>query len=127
MKERQWRQGGLDVSNNQPKQAPFRDHNCELVQYHAPEPSVVEYHHTKPVFLQNRLYGNIQYGPDLWLCANCHDSVHEWIYWLIGMRNNMPHVGRAAKAEAERTVEWYRSERQRLGLPLRQYGVEDAE
>ena len=112
---RTWRQN----VNQQPKQAPFRDHACELVEYHAPTPSVVEFHHSKPVMLQNRLYGHIQYPADTWLCSNCHDSVHEWIYWRLGMRRNMPHVGRAAKAEAERTLAWYNDERLRLGLPLR--------
>jgi len=120
---RTWRQS----TNQQPKQAPFGDHPCVLVSYHAPTPSVTEFHHSKPVFMQNRLYGNIQYGADTWLCSNCHDSVHEWIYWLVGMRRNMPNVGRAAKAEAERTVAWYDAERERLGLPLRQLGAADAE
>lgn len=92
------------------------DKPCELVSYHAPTPSLTEYHHTKPVFLQNKLYGHIVYGADKYLCANCHDSVHEWLYWLLGMRRAEPRVGRAAKAEAQRTYEWYRSELDRLKL-----------
>lgn len=87
-----------------------RDHACQLVSYHAPEPIITEYHHTKPVYLQNRLYGRILYGADLWLCSNCHESVHAWLYWLLGERKEPPRIGRAAKAEAERTFAWYTAE-----------------
>lgn len=97
-----------------PRQAPYRDHPCTLVRYHAPTPSTTEYHHSKPVFLQNRLYGEIRYGADTWLCSNCHDSVHEWLYWLLGMRRAEPHVGTAARAEAQRTYEWYTAEMVRV-------------
>jgi hypothetical protein len=115
--EPHWRQARIDVPNYQPKQAMWGDQFCQLVKYHAPIPSILEFHHSKPVFLQNRLYGNIKYGADLWLCSNCHDSVHEWLYWLLNMRRLMPHVGYAAREEATRTFEWYNSERIALGLP----------
>jgi hypothetical protein len=72
---------------------------------------ITEYHHTKPVFLQNRLYGAIEYGPDLWVCSNCHEAIHAWLYWLLGERKEPPNIGRAAKAEAERTFDWYTTER----------------
>jgi hypothetical protein len=91
-----------------------QDHACQLVSYHAPEPIITEYHHTKPVYLQNRLYGRILYGADLWLCSNCHESVHAWLYWLLGERKQPPHIGRAAKAEAERTFAWYTAEAAKL-------------
>lgn len=80
---------------------------CSLVGYHAPAPVVTEFHHSKPVFLQNRLYGQIRYGADMWLCSNCHEAVHAWLYWLLGERKQPPNIGRAAKAEAERTYLWY--------------------
>ena len=83
---------------------------CELVKYHAPEPVMLEFHHTKPVFLQNRLWGQITYGPDLWVCSNCHDAIHAWLYWLFGERREPTHIGRAARAEAERTYAWYTAE-----------------
>lgn len=86
------------------------DHPCVLVAYHAPIPVMTNYHHSKPVFLQNRLYGQIQYGPDTWFCSNCHDSVHAWLYWLLDMHMQPPYIGRAAKAEAERTFQWFKSE-----------------
>lgn len=86
-------------------------HPCELVAYHAPAPVVTEYHHSKPVYLQNRLYGRIVYPADLWLCSNCHEAVHAWLYWLMGERKQPPHIGHRARAEAERTFEWYLSER----------------
>lgn len=85
----------------------FDDKPCELVAYHAPTPVMTEFHHTRPVFLQNRLYGRIIYPADLWLCSNCHDAVHAWLYWLLGERREPPYIGRAAKAEAERTYTWY--------------------
>ena len=43
------------------------------------------------------------------LCGLCHDSVHDWVSWLLGeARQPMPEPGRRAKAEAQRTVDWYR-------------------
>lgn len=101
---------------DQPRTAPFGEKPCTLVAYHAPVPTLTEYHHSKPVFLQNRLYGKIVYGPDTYLCSNCHDSVHEWLYWLLGERRVIPMVGRNARAEAQRTYDWYMAERERLGL-----------
>lgn len=92
------------------------DQGCELVAYHAPMPVMLQHHHQKPVELQNRLYGKIVYGPTLWLCGSCHDSVHAWLYWMLGERKQPPYIGRAAKAEAERTYQWYCDERKRLGL-----------
>lgn len=98
----------------EPRKAFVDDETCQLVTYHAPEPVVVEYHHQKPVFLQNRLYGRILYGPSLWVCSSCHDSIHAWLYWLLGEHRQPPRIGRAAKAEAERTFRWYEDERARL-------------
>lgn len=80
---------------------------CTLVAYHAPTPVITEFHHSKPVFLQNRVYGQIRFGADTWLCSNCHEAVHAWLYWLLGERKEPPNCGRAAKAEAERTYRWY--------------------
>lgn len=85
-------------------------HPCELVAYHAPRPVVTEFHHTKPVFLQNTLYGHIVYPADLWVCSNCHEAIHAWLYWLLGERKQPDYIGRAAKVEAERTFQWYRDE-----------------
>ena len=85
---------------------------CQLVSYHAPQPVMTEFHHTKPVFLQNRLYGQIVFPADLWLCSNCHDSVHAWLYWLLGERKQPPWIGLRAKAEAERTYAWYLAEQE---------------
>lgn len=92
------------------RQAPAVEHPCELVATHVPRVVITEYHHQKPVYLQNRLYGQILYGPSLWVCSNCHEAIHAWLYWLLGERGEPEHVGRAAKAEAERTYAWYQSE-----------------
>jgi hypothetical protein len=98
----------------QQREAFFEDQPCELLTYHAPRPVMVEYHHDKPVFLQNRLYGRILYGASDYYCSNCHDSVHAWLYWLLGERRKPPYMGRAAMASAQKTFEWFCSERVRL-------------
>ena len=108
--EQPWRHRLID----NPLTAPFDDKPCELLKEHRPIPTLTEYHHSKPVYLQNRLYGRIVYGADTYLCANCHDSVHEWIYWLMGERRAEPRVGYAAKAFAAKTVDWYNQERKRI-------------
>lgn len=94
------------------RSASFTDHSCELVGYHAPAVVITEYHHQKPVFLQNRVYGHVKYGPSLWVCSNCHEAIHAWLYWLLGERKKPVNVGRAAKAEAERTHAWYLAEKE---------------
>jgi hypothetical protein len=99
---------------NEPAKAFAPEQTCQLVGYHAPEPVMVEYHHQRPVFLQNQLYGRIKYGPSLWVCSNCHDAIHAWLYYLLGEHRQPPHIGRAAKAEAERTFAWYVAERAAL-------------
>lgn len=84
------------------------DRPCQLHRYHAPAPSRTQGHHRRPVYLQNRVYGRIQDPTLMWLCGNCHDSVHEWIGWLLGeSREPNPHPGRLAKAEAQYSVDWY--------------------
>ena len=80
---------------------------CELAAYHAPAPVMTEGHHIHPVFLQNRVYGQIRDNELKYLCGNCHDAVHAWLYWLLGERREPLNVGRLAKAEAERTFTWY--------------------
>ena len=84
---------------------------CELYSYHAPAVVRTQGHHINPVYLQNRVYGRIQ-NPELkWLCGSCHDATHEWIGFLLGeSRRPNPEPGRLAKAEAQRSVDWYRSE-----------------
>ncbi len=98
----------------QQRTAFFEERPCVLLTYHAPRPVMTEYHHSKPSFLQARLYGRILYGPDTDYCSNCHDSVHAWLYWLLGERRKPPYMGRAAMTAAELIFEWYNSERVRL-------------
>lgn len=74
----------------------------------SPWPIRTQYHHSRPVYLQNRVYGEIRYGPDTWLCGLCHDSVHEVIAWLLGEgRQPNPEPGRNTLAAAQATVDWY--------------------
>jgi hypothetical protein len=91
------------------------EHPCELYSYHRPQVTRTQYHHTKPVYLQNDLYGKIVYGPDLWVCGSCHDSIHEWLSWLLGeARKPDPEPGRYAKASAQASYDWYCAEQQRI-------------
>lgn len=106
----------MDAHTLAPVTAFYDAQPCTLVAYHAPLPLITEFHHSKPMYLQNRLYGKVVYAADMWVCSNCHDSIHAWLYWLLGERRKPPYIGRAAKAEAERTYLWFRSEAERLGL-----------
>lgn len=96
--------------------AQFTEHPCTLVSTHVPRPVMTANHHTKPEFLQERLYGQTLFKADKWVCDNCHVAIHAWLYWLLGMRAKPTYMGTAAKSEAERTYAWYMSERARLGL-----------
>lgn len=99
-----------DVHSEVTRTAFAAEKPCTLVAYHAPTPVMTEYHHSRPVYLQNKLWGQIRFPADTWLCSNCHDAVHAWIYFLLGERKAPPNIGRAAKAEAERTVAWFLAE-----------------
>lgn len=82
---------------------------CQLYAYHHPRPSRTQGHHRHPVYLQNRVYGRIRDSELMWLCGTCHDSCHEQISYLLGEgRKPDPPVGRFARYEAQRTVDWYR-------------------
>lgn len=85
------------------------DRPCQLYAYHAPAVVQTEGHHVHPVYLQNRVYGRIRDNELKYLCGNCHAAVHRWIAWLLGEQSKPnPEPGRLAKAEAQRTVDWYR-------------------
>ena len=106
----------MDAQTLAPVSAFFDAHPCMLVAYHAPEPVITEFHHSKPMYLQQRLYGRVVYAADMWVCSNCHDSIHAWLYWLLGERQKPPYCGNKAKAEAERTYKWFLSESERMML-----------
>ena len=99
-----------------PRTAQGAEQPCEVYEYHAPKPTRTQFHHLKPVYLQNRLYGTIKYGPELWACGTCHDSMHDWIYYLMGERRKPdPEPGWKVKRRAQETVDWYVAEAKRLG------------
>lgn len=76
----------------------------------SPVPTRTQGHHRHPVYLQNRVYGEIRDTELLFLCGLCHDSVHDWIGWLLGeSRRPDPEPGWKAKAEAQRALDWYRA------------------
>ncbi len=86
------------------------DHPCEVRESHNPKPIRTQYHHRRPVYLQNRVYGKIVYGPDLWGCGTDHDSIHAWLDWLL-KEAHKPTLdpGRLVRAEAGWTYDWYQS------------------
>lgn len=91
-----------------PKTATAGDQPCQLYKYHWPKVMRTQYHHTKPEYLQKRVYGKTIYPADLWLCGTCHDSVHETIDWLLGEgRTPSPLPGRKVYDTAMATVRWY--------------------
>jgi hypothetical protein len=93
-----------------PRTAQAAEKPCQLYAHSdPPRPTRTQGHHRHPVYLQNRVYGQIRDPELLWLCGLCHDSVHDWISWLLGeARKPEPEPGWKAKAEAQRTVDWYR-------------------
>lgn len=98
----------LLLLTDQPVTANAADRPCQLYDYHAPQPSRTQGHHRKPVYLQRRLYGRVVDDELFWLCGLCHDSVHDWVSWLLGeARKPDPVPGYKARAEARRTFEWY--------------------
>lgn len=102
----------LDLTST-PRTATAEEHPCELYTYHAPTPSRTQFHHSKPVYLQNRLYGRIVYPADFWVCGTCHDNLHEWIGYLLGeSRKPNPEPGWKAKQAAQATVDWYNNEKE---------------
>jgi hypothetical protein len=93
---------------NEPRTAPAAEHPCQLHRYHRPRPLRTQYHHSKPEYLQRRLWGEVRHGPDTWLCGTDHDSLHTVIDWLLGEgREPTVNPGRRVLAEATRTVDWY--------------------
>jgi hypothetical protein len=87
-------------------------HPCQLYAHaSAPRPSRTQYHHRFPQYLQERVWGavRLQSGDDmLWLCGLCHDSVHDWLSWLLGeARCPAPAPSARAQTEAARAANWY--------------------
>lgn len=95
----------------EPRTAQAADQPCALYAHTAaPRPSRTQGHHRRPVYLQNRVYGQIQDSELLYVCGLCHDSVHDWLSWLLGeARKPDPEPGLYHKREAERTAAWYRT------------------
>lgn len=91
-----------------PRTAPAAQQPCRLYGYHHPAPLRTQFHHSRPVYLQLRVYGRTVHPADTWLCGTCHDAVHETLDWLLGEgREPHPAPGRKTLAEARRTAGWY--------------------
>jgi hypothetical protein len=101
-----------------PRTAPAVEHPCQLYAHNTPpRPIRTQFHHSKPVYLQNRLYGEIRFGPDVWLCGLCHDAVHEILDWMLGegrKPNPTPSVRSPMYREAAKTWRWFLNEESRI-------------
>ena len=94
----------------QPTTASSLDKPCALYRDHGSSvPVITQGHHVYPVYLQNRAFGGIRLPELIWLCGTCHDSVHAWLYWLLGERKRplMP-VPARAKQLAVTAENWFR-------------------
>lgn len=82
---------------------------CALYADHGSStPVITQGHHVYPVFLQNRVYGEIRRGDLVWLCGTCHDSVHAWLYWLLKERREpTTAVPPRAQRLADVAFQWY--------------------
>lgn len=101
--------GSIDTGL-EPLGAKARVHPCALYGYHAPRPARTQGHHRHPQYLQKRIYGEVRDNETLWVCGTCHDNIHEWLYFLLGeAREPNPHPGRKAKAEAQKSYDWYKA------------------
>lgn len=85
------------------------DRPCEMYRDHGSAvPAVTQGHHARPVYLQNRVYGQILDPTLVWLCGTCHDNVHAWIYWLTGERRRpVPDPPPRARDMARQVHDWY--------------------
>lgn len=92
-----------------PITAPAAEKPCELYLDHgSSNPVITQGHHIFPVYLQNRKYGKIVIPDLMYLCGTCHDSVHAWLYWIMGERKkpSVP-VPPRAEALAWRAYQWF--------------------
>lgn len=82
---------------------------CALYADHGSSvPVITQGHHVYPVYLQNRVYGRIQDPTLVFLCGTCHDSVHAWLYFLLGDRKRpLTTVPPRARALAQKAADWY--------------------
>lgn len=93
-----------------PSEALAAERPCQLYAHTAsPIPTRTQGHHRRPQYLQRRVHdGQVLDQELMYLCGLCHDSVHDWISWLLGeARVPRPEPGWKAKAEARATVDWY--------------------
>jgi hypothetical protein len=92
-----------------PRTAHASQRPCELYAHSgSPRPTRTQGHHRHPVYLQNRVYGQIRDPELLWVCGLCHDSIHAYLDWLLGDASKPdPMPGWRVKQEAARTVLWY--------------------
>lgn len=92
-----------------PRSASAAERPCELYLDHgSARPVVTQGHHVLPLYLQWRKWGEYRSEELLWLCGGCHDSVHAWIYHLMGERYQPPKPPARAVRRAELTVAWFR-------------------
>lgn len=81
---------------------------CSLYLDHgSARPAVTQGHHAKPLYLQWRKWGEYRSAELVWLCGTCHDSIHAWLYWIMGERYQPPTPPLRAVRSAESTLAWF--------------------
>lgn len=92
-----------------PLQAQAASKPCTLYSDHgSARYCVTEGHHLFPEYLQKRVYGQTVLKNTVWLCSNCHENVHAWLYFLLGERQRpAPEPPIRAKRLAIQAYDWY--------------------
>lgn len=95
---------------------PFAQAGCVGAKIHRPKPLVSELHHVFPLYLQARVWDDV--NPDrpstahdterVALCGNCHSTVHTVITDLVASRQAPPRVAPKLMAIAAEALELYR-------------------
>lgn len=75
-------------------------------------PAYTQGHHRFPMFLQNRLWGEVRLEDLMWLCGTCHDNLHGWLYWLLQeWREPSPWPPPRARQRAQEVYDWFLAEK----------------
>lgn len=80
---------------------------CQLRGYHGFDYSITQSHHRFPEFLQARVYGETRIQDRLNVCGADHDSIHAWLYWLLGEWGRPVDPGYLVRREAQRSFDLY--------------------
>lgn len=90
------------------KAARATEQPCQLYTRHIPKVVRTDGHHRHPIYLQNRVYGQLRDTELLWVCGSCHDAIHAYLSWMLGEAEQpSPMPGYNAIREAKYSYAWY--------------------